>query len=181
MLAASIKDEKHLPLAIRLPYPTGGHCDDACNWTADSLHTTDIVRADANSALLRHSLDSTTYYIDLARSGNASLRQDGRNQLTLTPADNEWTVTATFLPDVPQDAAPTVAQTRDASSTYWKDLPDQGAEWLTSATAPTRAPRNSNAAWCSRNTSSPSSVQAPPLPRKPASPTTHGSENSTWK
>lgn len=126
MLAASIKDEKHLPLAIRLPYPTGGHCDDACNWAADSLHATDIVRADANSALLRHSLDSTTYYIDLTWTGNAALEQEGRNLLTLTPADNEWTVTATFLPDVPQGANPSVAETRDASSAYWKDFWTKG-------------------------------------------------------
>ena len=25
---------------VKFAYPTGGHCDDACDWTKDQLHST---------------------------------------------------------------------------------------------------------------------------------------------
>lgn len=99
MVAATIKSEKRLTVALRLPYPTGGHCDDACNWNADSLHVTEIIASDANHALLRHSLDSTSYYINLAWTGAETPVMTGRNTATITPTADEWTITATFSPE----------------------------------------------------------------------------------
>lgn len=126
MVAFSIKDSKHLPVAIRLPYPTGGHSDDACNWNADSLHITEIVKNNPNSAILAHTLDSTTYYINLAWTGDAALKQDGRNLLTLTPASDDWTVTAAFAPTLTEAENASLAETRDASAKYWEDFWTKG-------------------------------------------------------
>ena len=126
MMAASIKDSKHLPLAIRLPYPTGGHCDDACNWDADSLHITEIIESDTNHALLAHKLDSTTYYINVAWTGDASLKQEGNNTLILTPASDEWDISATYSSATPEKANASLAETRDASAKYWKDFWTKG-------------------------------------------------------
>lgn len=68
----------------------------------------------------------------------------GLNVATITPTADEWTVTATFTPEAADNANPSVAETRDASSAYWTDFWKK-AVWSTSAIAPTRAPRNSNA------------------------------------
>lgn len=126
MVAASIKSEKRLPVALRLPYPTGGHCDDACNWDADSLHSTEIVSSDANHAILRHTLDSTSYYINLAWTGAEAPVLTGPNTATITPVADEWTVSATFTPELTDTASPTLAETRDASSAYWTDFWKKG-------------------------------------------------------
>ncbi|WP_290121246.1 hypothetical protein [uncultured Duncaniella sp.] len=119
MVAATIKSEKRLTVALRLPYPTGGHCDDACNWNADSLHVTEIIASDANHALLRHSLDSTSYYINLAWTGAETPVMTGRNTATITPTADEWTITATFSPEATDNTNPTASETREAASAYW--------------------------------------------------------------
>lgn len=126
MVAFSIKDSKHLPLAIRLPYPTGGHSDDGCNWDADSLHVTEILASEPGHAVLFHSLDSTTYYINLEWTGDATLNQDGRNRLTLTPESDSWEVTATYSPTLPTSANASLADTRKASAEYWEDFWTKG-------------------------------------------------------
>ena len=54
MISAEITSAAHLPVVFRMPYPTGAHADDACDWTRDSLHITEVVRSGSNSALLRH-------------------------------------------------------------------------------------------------------------------------------
>ncbi len=126
MVAFAIKDSKRLPLAIRLPYPTGGHSDDGCNWDADSLHVTEILTSEPGHAVLAHSLDSTTYYINLAWTGEASLSQDGRNRLTLTPESDSWEVTATYSPTLPTADNTSLADTRSASAEYWHDFWTKG-------------------------------------------------------
>lgn len=69
MMSAEIISGMRLPVSFRFPYPTGAHADDACDWTADSLHVTEIVSLRSHGALLRHSLDDTYYYINVSWSG----------------------------------------------------------------------------------------------------------------
>lgn len=127
MVAATIKSERRMPLAIRLPYPTGGHCDDACNWNADSAHITEIVSTEGNTSLIKHTLDSTTYYIQLTLEGAEAPIMSGRNVVSVTPTADEWSFAATFTPEVPVDANPSVADTHNAAATYWKDFWTKGA------------------------------------------------------
>ena len=127
MVAAAIKSEKRLPVSLRLPYPTGGHCDDACDWEADSLHLTEIISSDATHATLRHTLDSTTYYVTLAWTGAEAPVMTGRNVATITPTADEWTISATFTPAPDERQQPSLAETRDASASYWHDFWTKGA------------------------------------------------------
>ncbi|MCM1356018.1 MAG: glycoside hydrolase family 65 [Staphylococcus sp.] len=126
MMAASISSKNHLPVALRLPYPTGGHCDDACDWDADSLHQTEIVSLSESSATLRHSLDSTVYYINLSWTGAESPVMSGRNTATITPTADDWTITATYTLEPSSSPAPTVAETREATGKYWNDFWQKG-------------------------------------------------------
>ena len=137
MVAASIKSEKHIPIALRLPYPTGAHSDDACDWNADSLHITQIVSMDANTAVLCHTLDSASYYVNLTWNGAHPPVMTGRNIATITPITDEWTITATFAPQPIKTAQPTVADTRDAASAYWRGYwQDGGVADFSHCTAP---------------------------------------------
>ncbi len=125
IVAASISSEAMLPVRLRFPYPTGGHSDDACDWEKDSLHTTEIVEADAKHALIRHSLDSTTYYVDLAYTNAAIPQQTGANAVTITPTAKDWTLTATFSPEKPA-AAPSAKEVAEASKQYWNNFWNKG-------------------------------------------------------
>ena len=180
MLAASIKSEKHFPLSIRLPYPTGGHCDDACDWNKDSLHITDIVEQAPDHALLRHTLDSTTYYINVAWTGDAKIEKAARNTVTLTPASDEWTITASFSPEKPEKDNATLAETHDASAAYWKDYWTKGGVVDFSNCTDPRAAELERRVVLSQYLLAIQCAGTTP-PRKPDLPTIHGSENSTWK
>ena len=127
MLAASITSASRLPVSIRLPYPTGKHADDACNWSADSLHLTEIVATSDNSALLRHTLDSTTYYINLTWEGASAPVMDGRNKAVITPTQDTWSFTAEFTPERPEgrDGLSFAKSQKDASA-YWQKFWREG-------------------------------------------------------
>jgi len=89
-------------VAIRFPYPTGKHADDAADWTQPDRHTSRIVghtsqRAEADAAtlgsvahyaIIEHRLDSTVYYLTLRWQGDAALKEVAPHHFELsTTAD----------------------------------------------------------------------------------------------
>lgn len=126
MIASRIVSNGNIALRLRFPYPTGGHCDDACDWTKDRLHNVDIVSSSSNSAVLRHTLDATTYYITLHWEGKASLKRNGRNSFTINAKGGELAFTCLFsekqeASDKDHDAV------MAASTQYWKGYWTKGA------------------------------------------------------
>lgn len=55
-----------LAVGIRFPYPTGEAADDATCWTADDCHSTDIILSEPQRALIRRTVDSTVYYVEIS-------------------------------------------------------------------------------------------------------------------
>lgn len=53
MIAARLSARQPAGIKFHFPYPTGGHCDDACNWEANDKHSTTLVSEDAQSAVLK--------------------------------------------------------------------------------------------------------------------------------
>lgn len=146
MVAATISNKARTPLAIRFPYPSGAHCDDACDWTKDDLHTTDIVSSAPGHAVIRHTLDTTVYYVNLTWDGKAELSKNGKNTVRLTPKTDNWSFTAQFLPDAPgKNSTSQQLPPRKRRQTIGRNSGKRVAS-LISDSAPTRAPRNSNAA-----------------------------------
>lgn len=75
MIAARLSARQPAGIKFHFPYPTGGHCDDACNWEANDKHSTTLVSEDAQSAVLKRTLDATTYYVTISWEGAAKLRE----------------------------------------------------------------------------------------------------------
>lgn len=126
MLAASVEtsapstDGLYQGICLRFPYPTGAHADDACLWGADDKHNTEVVHQSANSALLKRTLDATTYYVDLRWEGKAILTEKARNYWILTPAEDKLNFTCRFVSEEPTaDSLPSFAETMEASDAHW--------------------------------------------------------------
>lgn len=81
MIASRVSSQSHPDIKFHFPYPTGGHCDDACDWNANDKHTTTLVRQDKQSAVLKRELDTTTYYVTIRWEGEASLTEKVRTIL----------------------------------------------------------------------------------------------------
>lgn len=81
-LEGGAKDNKpagNIAVAFSFAYPSGGHCDDACQWEADdTLHKTTL-EAGKNSAVITRELDNAVYYIYVSWQGLADIRQTGQH------------------------------------------------------------------------------------------------------
>ncbi|MDE5814149.1 MAG: hypothetical protein K2H72_07680, partial [Muribaculaceae bacterium] len=126
LVAAEINDEGRHSIVLRLPYPTGKHSDDACDWNADSLHRTEIVLSEAGKAVVRHSLDSTSYYITLNWSGKSEASLDAPNTVVISPDTEKWNITAQFTEEMTDGNNPSAASTIDSASEYWQDFWGKG-------------------------------------------------------
>lgn len=140
MISASITSPARAGVKLHFPYPTGAHADDACNWDANNKHTTDIVLENAQSAVLKRTLDSTVYYVSLRWEGKASLKEKSANYFVLTPAEDKLAFSCKFTSAFPgtvfesepavytsADTLPTFAETLAAGNSYWNNFWKNGA------------------------------------------------------
>lgn len=123
--AARIESRRHLPLTIRFPYPTGGHSDDACDWSADEKHLTEVVSSSENEAVLRRTIDATTYYLHLAWEGQASLEVKSRNKLQINVESDIITLSAHYTPEATVAATP-IPAIEEQATRFWNTFWEQG-------------------------------------------------------
>ncbi|MEG1839575.1 MAG: hypothetical protein RR220_09845, partial [Bacteroidaceae bacterium] len=140
MIAARITSKLKAGVNFRFPYPSGGHCDDGCDWKKTNLHTTVIVNQDAQSALLERKIDATTYYVNIQWKGNAKLSEKEKNYFVLTPQTDDFSFTCQFTSDKPKAAQPEFSETLKTSSDYWINFWKEGGAVDFSACKDARAP-----------------------------------------
>ena len=121
LYAAHISSDKALPVVIRFPYPTGQHSDDASDWNADNRHSTEFVSHDASSAVLKRTVDASTYYVTIRWDGGASLEMTGPNRLVLKPENGDWSFCASFSEKLPQGSVPTYDKAREGARRLWNN------------------------------------------------------------
>ncbi|MDE5624247.1 MAG: hypothetical protein K2I62_06540 [Alistipes sp.] len=126
MIAADIRSAAMLPVVIRFPYPTGGHCDDACDWSRDDAHSSELVEQSEGHALIRRTLDGTVYYVVLDFEG-AQLSQTGRNRFLLTPTAVHYSLRSGFYATAPADSQPGTDAAIAAAADYWRSYWSDGA------------------------------------------------------
>lgn len=126
MIAARVSSGSHPGIRLRFPYPTGEHCDDACDWNSDNKHTTTIVSRDGQSAILERRLDETVYYVALHWEGEAILDEKGKNYFVLASADSVLAFTCRFTPEMPDTLAVTFPESEKAASEYWNNYWTKG-------------------------------------------------------
>lgn len=127
MVAAEVKSKTHTGICFRFPYPTGGHCDDACNWQANNKHQTTIISQTTNSAVLKRELDATTYFVTIRWEGNAELKEKRKNYFVLIPKGDQISFTCMFTPDNKPTETISTADTQNAAAQYWKSHWTKGA------------------------------------------------------
>ena len=93
-------------VSIRLPYPTGKHADAATDLTKPERHTSQIVATGDHSATIKHTLDSTTYYLTLTWQGDASLDECDRHYFELSTTDDVLAFRAKYSPVFDKATAP---------------------------------------------------------------------------
>lgn len=123
-----VSDKAHsIQLNLRFAYPTGGHSDDACDWTQNDKHTTTLVSQTAQSAVLKRTLDSTTYYITLSWEGKATLKEKSKNYWVLESPDKQLAYSCTYSPNLTTTPNPSYQATCAACAHHWQNFWTSGA------------------------------------------------------
>ncbi len=111
-------DEKP-SVKFHFPYPTGQHADDACDWTKDDWHATEVVEQDAGGALLKRTIDATVYYERIRWYSPARLREKAKNYFVLDAEEKELAFSCLFAESVPASPLPDFETTRQAAEARW--------------------------------------------------------------
>lgn len=126
MIATHVQTKGAIAMDIRFAYPTGGHCDDACDWTKDNLHSTTLVAQTANSAVLKRKIDETVYFVMLKWQGSAKLKQKGKNFFQLQAKSSDLKLTCEYA-EQQSSTNKTFDEVVNASQTYWTGYWKKGA------------------------------------------------------
>ncbi|MDE5840813.1 MAG: hypothetical protein K2H49_07825, partial [Muribaculaceae bacterium] len=126
LVAARISDPSRHSIALRLPYPTGKHSDDACDWDADSLHVSEIVMSAPGKAIVRHSLDSTSYFITLNWDGGTEMTEGDGHTFIISPDADKWSFTAQFTEEMTDGSNPGAGVSIADASKYWQHFWKKG-------------------------------------------------------
>lgn len=117
-------------LAIKLafPYPSGNHTDDGADLNLPGKHKTEIVDQTQNSTVLKHTLDTTTYFVKIGWTGKADLVEKETHQFILQPAaeNDDFQVTAEFKPEIDFGENLHAEEIQQLSATFWKDFWETG-------------------------------------------------------
>ena len=123
-----LKDHR-ATVALRFSYPTGKHSDDANDWTRPTLHQTTIIAQDAQSAVIKRTIDNTNYFVLLQWEGSAAIHECDRHHFELSTTDDVLTFSAEYLPNSPQP--PYIAYEYDqyhkATQRHWHQWWNDGA------------------------------------------------------
>lgn len=137
-----------MALRLRIPYPTGGHSDDGCNWNADKKRfiTMKKVAGTAASDRLRIAVDSSDYFIDLRyvaeNQGKRRITIDNTAKECRIPMAETGELICEFAPE--EDALSGIGNmdfddVAEASAAFWKDYWTRGGIVDLSATDDARA------------------------------------------
>ncbi len=118
---------RHASINFRFAYPTGKHSDDACNWEADALHTTELVSKTPNSALLKRTVGQTVYYTAIHWEEKAVLTEKAKNYWVLSAKGRQLTCSCEFAPEPPVAPAENHASVTALAAEHWKRFWTEGA------------------------------------------------------
>lgn len=126
IVAARVTSDGKFTIDLRYPYPTVGHCDDACDWTKDRLHSTVILKQTANSALLKRVIDESVYYVTLHWQGNAKIKKAGKNRVQIVSTGKELAFTCEYSLQ-PSEVVETFREVEQMAAAHWQEYWQGGA------------------------------------------------------
>lgn len=125
-LRSALIGKGRMKVNLRFPYPTGGHADDATDWSAPKKHHTEIITQNDRSIVLKRTLDTTVYYVTIRYEEKAIVTQKAPHYLVITPESNTFRFTCQFTDKEPAARETETQKTFDASAAYWQAFWQRG-------------------------------------------------------
>ncbi len=144
ILAANIKSDLifsgNLALNLRFGYPSGGHSDNATDWTKPEKHSTVLIEQGDNHAVLERKLDATIYYVKVQWTGQASIDKKEDHYFVIRPTSGDFSISCLYSDGKPGQEVPQFASVAADASQNWQDFWQRGGAVDFSACTDERAP-----------------------------------------
>lgn len=113
--------QKRLAIRIHFPYPNGQFKDVGWNDTQPGKHLSSLEQQNSRGAVIRHTLDTTTYFVQVGYRQPAAVTNSGPHDFLVQPGtgSNTWEGGFYFTQAVSKTPVPLFEETRNSSSTQW--------------------------------------------------------------
>ena len=119
--------EKRLSVRLRLPFPTGNWSDVGNNWTNDTKHESAIIVNRPGNTIIRHSLDTTQYFVNAKWQGKAVITEKAAHYYIVTPSSsNLFEMSVRFDENNSKEAIPGFMATEQNNLRQWASFWQSG-------------------------------------------------------
>ncbi len=128
LIASKVESKGAVDVRIRVPYPTGKHSDDGCDWGEDRPQTLRLTKG-ANCATINVAIDSISYDIIVSWRGQATIETEGNHSVLLSGEDVldftvEWNLGGSS--GLQAQVTEGFEQVRQAAADFWHDYWNKG-------------------------------------------------------
>jgi hypothetical protein len=120
-ISSPLIEQGLIRVKLHFPYPSGGHTDSGCDWNHPGKHESSLSFS-SNRATIQRRIDSTSYFVRLAWSGNATMEEPHQHFFLLKPdtARTSFTLSCLFSPAEMNEKLPDFEATVQNSQEKWK-------------------------------------------------------------
>lgn len=120
-IQSALVKQGRLKVRLRYPFPTNEWADVGDNWKNPDKHTTSFVQNGAQMAVIKHQLDTNSYFTELAWNGAAKITNPKAHEFVIIPggSSNELQVSCLFSPKK-QATPPAFTAVQANSVQSWK-------------------------------------------------------------
>ena len=128
-IATSVKSELvkkgQVGIKLRFPYPDGKHVGTGCDWTQPDKHISKLEKGDASNALIKRTIDTTNYFVDVAWSDDSKFDQTSAHEFHISSSSDELKAVISFGKEDTLRSE-SFDNVELASSEYWPEFWNSG-------------------------------------------------------
>lgn len=97
------------------------------DWSKPDNHKSEVFNKGKNEVLIKRTIDTSYYYVDIKWKGNASIKEISSHSYSLDAANSDSiTLVYEFMPDNNNNSTPTFEDSKTASEISWKNYWTKG-------------------------------------------------------
>ncbi len=123
-IESSLIRKGHLRVKIHFPYPSDIHTHSGCDWKNPDKHISEIISQTPESALIKRTLDTTTYNVFIEWNGKARMTGNEEHLFYLEPEKDQpvFSFSCHFTQGISPEVLPDFDKTSENSHEKWKDF-----------------------------------------------------------
>lgn len=138
-IVSPLLEQGRIKVRIRLPYPTGTFADEAANYSNEEKHQSTLITASQTGTVIKHTLDTTTYYLQASWKGIGTVQEKSKHYFTVTPGKTTSFEFGVLFSSAVKNNTPAYTDTKNSSEAGWKKFWTSGAAIDFSACTDARA------------------------------------------